>query len=155
MPIGSDAFIHQTIDEVCAKIQGLLSKLSFLKSNLTKFLLQRACFGVCRVNHLLRSLPFAHGTSLALKSSVLFHDALGDALGSAIPDIHHELASLPVRKGGLGLRNPTTVLGPAYLASNFSFASSHEGLPDAFWAEFQEAWTSIQNIAGLQADILP
>ena len=80
---------------------------------------------------------------------------MGDVLGSPIPDLQHELASLPVRRGGLGLRNPTAVLGPAFQASNLTFANAHEDLPDIFWLELRNAWVAIQKHAGLREDVLP
>ena len=52
VPIGSDS----SIEDVCTKIETLLSKVSLLKSNVSKFLLLRACLGACKVNHLLHAV---------------------------------------------------------------------------------------------------
>ena len=111
-----------------------------LKSAFAKFLLLRACFGACRINHLLRSLPFEHGSLLAEKTAVIVRDTLGGILGSQLPDLLYELAYLPVRRGGLGIRNPRLVHGPVFLASNFVFGSAKEQPPERFWVELRDAW---------------
>ena len=64
VPIGSDDFTAKFIDDVCAKLAHLANRIGLLKSAIAKFLLLRACFGACRINHLLRSLPFEHGSLL-------------------------------------------------------------------------------------------
>ena len=111
VPIGSDEFIATYLEDVCANLAHLAKRIGLLKSAIAKFLLLRACFGTCRINHLLRSLPFEHGRSLSEKTATIVRDNLGHILGSAIPDIHYELACLPMRRGGLGIRNPRLVFG--------------------------------------------
>ena len=108
--IGSNAFVAMYVDDVCAKLAHLAKRIGLLKSNVAKFLLLRACFGACRINHLLHSLPFGHGRSLA------------------------EKASSTVRGNpGCVHRNPSLVFGPTFSASNLAFGSAHEELPRRFW----------------------
>ena len=47
-------------------------------------------------------------------------------LGSPLPDVCFLLACLPVRKGGLGIRDPALVLGPAFIASNVHPVNSQQ-----------------------------
>ena len=49
-----------------------------------------------------------------------------------------------MRRGGLGIRNPSLVFGPAFLASNLAFGGAHEELPHPFWSELLGAWKAIQ-----------
>ena len=98
----------------------------------------------CRINRLLRSLPFEQGSSLAEKTATFVRDTASGILGSTIPDLHCELPCLPVRRGGLGIRNPRLVFGPAFLASNLAFGSAQEELPEQFWSEPQEVWKAIE-----------
>ena len=60
VPVGGDAFIRQFNDQTVSKVEDVLtkSKSSRLQSGLGKFLILRACFGACRVTHLLRSFDF-------------------------------------------------------------------------------------------------
>ena len=53
------------------------------------------------------------------------------------------LVCLPVRKGGLGICDPTLVLGPAFIASNFRFAGSRGELPGRFCRELSDAWSTV------------
>ena len=154
VPIGSDEFIATYLEDVCAKLAHLAKRIGLLKSAIAKFLLLRACFGTCRINHLLRSLPFEHGRSLSEKTATIVRDNLGHILGSAIPDIHYKLACLPMRRGGLGICNPRLVFGPAFLASNLAFGSSHEELPGRFWSDLLAAWKEIQPDLNLNAATL-
>ena len=144
VPIGSNEFIAKHIDDVCAELAHLAKRIGLLKSSIAKFLLLRACFGACRINHLLRSLPFESGRSLSEKTAIIVRDTLGKILGSALPDLNYELACLTVRRGGLGIRNPRLVFGPAFLASNLAFGSAQEELPEQFWRELLGAWRVIQ-----------
>ena len=106
VPIGTATFVEDFVSEVCAKLSHMADRIGLLKSNIARFLLLRACFGACRVNHPLRSLPFQHGKSLAEKASVIVRNTLEAILGSPLPDICFLLACLPVRRGGLGLQDP-------------------------------------------------
>ena len=126
----------------------MAERSGLLKSNIAKFLLLRACFGACRMNHVLRCLPFQHARLLAEKSSVVVRNALEEIFGSPLPDICFLLACLPVRKGGLGIRNPALVLGPAFIASNFSLrahkANSQRGF-GASWLKPGRASSEYRN----------
>ena len=151
IPIGGDDFV-KFIDE--SKMQTMLAKLCALNTRVAKFLLLRACFGACRVNHHLRSLDFQHGKVLAQNSSALFREMLNDLLGSPCTDVQFKHACLPGRRGGLGLRNPNVVHGPAYLAAQFSFAQTSEDLPAVYWSDLAAAWCEIQESFQLANDDL-
>ena len=99
VPIGNASFVDTFVDDVCRKLTHMAERIGLMKSNIAKFLLLRACFGACRINHLLRSLPFKHAKSLAEKSSVVVRNLLDDILVSPLPDICFLLACLPVRNG--------------------------------------------------------
>ena len=151
VPIGSAAFVENFVSDICTKLSYMAERIGLLKSNIAKFLLLRACFGACRVNHLLRSLPFQHGKSLAEKASAIVRSTLEAIVGSPLPDICFMLACLPSRKGGLGLQDPALVFG---LASNFGFACCHGGLPDKFWRELTDAWSIVREKLHLNATTL-
>ena len=53
------------------------------------------------------------------------------------------LTCLPVRTGGLGIRDPALVLGPAFIASNVGFAGSQGELPETFRRELSDAWSIV------------
>ena len=61
VPVGNADFVEHFVNDVITKLSNMAARIDLLKSNNAKFLLLRACFGACRINHLLRSLPFRHG----------------------------------------------------------------------------------------------
>ena len=135
-PIGSDTFIQQSMATLVNKLVSLLNKVGRLDSSLAKFLIFRASFVACWVNHLLRSLDLKHSIQLALDSGVVFQTAFDNIIGSKTTTTDYGLACMSSVAGGLGLRNPNKVLGPAFLASTFSFVSKSEvALPLSFWSD--------------------
>ena len=79
--VGSAAFVEKAMVDVTTKLRNMLAKVGALSSSVAKFLILRACFGACRVNHLLRSLDYLPGKHLAANSTELFQQALADTLG--------------------------------------------------------------------------
>ena len=73
-------FVEKALDETIKKLESLNAKVGQRKSNLVKFLLLRACFGACGVNH--RSLEFRPGKAVASKSAAMFRHGLADAMCS-------------------------------------------------------------------------
>ena len=52
VPVGGENFIQHFCAETLSKLDNMLNKSSRLHSGLGKFLILRACFSACRVNHL-------------------------------------------------------------------------------------------------------
>ena len=154
VPVGGDEFVNKFCDAAAAKLEEMLRRNSSLDCALGKFLILRACFGACRINHLLRSLDFAKGFHLASKVSVSFRRALEEILGSAISDDQYALACMASSSGGLGLQDPLNVHGPAFLASCFNYAASAERVPPNFWLELGEAWNTLRVRCGLRVNFL-
>ena len=145
VPVGADAFIRQFTEQKLSTLAEMLSKSSRLQSGLGKFLILRACFGACRVTHLLRSLDFSDGAFLAAQSSIPFRRALDDLLQGTTTDEQYTLACLASRRGGLGLENPTWTHGPAFLAACFTYAASADTLSSSFWNELFVAWAAVRS----------
>jgi hypothetical protein len=75
--------------------------------------LLRACCGACRFEHLACSSPPSSSFSSAASSaSVLLRDSLCSIVDADLPDAAWDQARLPVRHGGLGIRD-ATLLYPA------------------------------------------
>ena len=154
VPVGGDAFTQQFTSDVLSKLDGMLTKSSRLGSGLGKFLILRACFGACPVNHLLRALDFEDGRQLATKVSTSFRHALEDLLQTTTTDEQHTLACLASQRGGLGLKNPTWKHGPAFLASCFTNAASADSLSPAFWEDLSVTWTAVCSTFDLRINFL-
>ena len=114
---------------VAERMRLLLSKLGQLDSSLAKFLILRASFGACRINHLLRALPFAVGRALSVDTGRLFKLVFVDCVGNGCDPSHFDFACLPPFSGGLGLRDPERVHEAAFLAFVFTYSAGTEHTP--------------------------
>ena len=99
VPVGADHFIRQYTEQTLSKLEDMLLNSSRLQSCLGKFLLLRACFGACRVTHLLRSLDFNDGAFLAAKSSIPFRRVVDDVLQGTTTEEQYTLACLASHRG--------------------------------------------------------
>ena len=154
VPVGSEDSIRHYLEQRREDLVCMLSRLKLLDSALAKFLLLRACLGVCRIIFLLRSVEFRLGTELAVKTQVMVRQALADILGKEMDDTQFGLACARVHKGGLGLQDPVASHGPAFLGSSFTFATSADTLPLSFWKDVDEAWSWTRGRFGLDTSIL-
>ena len=105
---------------LAGKKEALLTKMSQLDSSLAKFLILRASFGACRINHLLRALPFAIGQKLAAEVGCLFRSIFSECAGGGADTLYFDLACLSSFNGGLGLRGSATVHETAFMATAFT-----------------------------------
>ena len=120
-PIGSHSFVQEHIGKVTDRMTNFFGKLRGLKDVHSQMLIMRACTGACQINHLLRVLPFEDGASLASDVSHKLRKELDFYMECDTTDAQFDLATLPARCGGLGLRNPVNDHSPALLASWLSF----------------------------------
>ena len=95
--------------------EDLTSRLGDLDAHDALFLLRNS-LAVPRLMYLLRCAPCYDDPALALCQSKL-KDVLERILNCKLNDAQYQQASLPVARGGLGVRDPKDVALPAYLAS--------------------------------------
>ena len=145
VPVGGENFMQHFCAETLSTLDNIPKKSSRLHSGLGKFLILRACFGACRVNHLLRVLDFKDGSRLAVATSAPFRRALEDLLQSTTTDEQFTMACMASRRGGLGLKNPTWTHGPAFPASSFKYAASSDSISAKFWEEVSVAWIAVRS----------
>ena len=102
-----------------------------LGSALSSFNILRRCLFACKVIFLLRTFPYNLAVELARKPQARIRSALIDNLDASLDDTQWDLAGLPVRRGGLGILDPATVVTPAHVAVvlSSSAAASAGGLP--------------------------
>ena len=79
-PVGSPKFVAEFVADVSERLQDCLDRLSLLGDSFASFHILRSCLSACKVNHLLRSLPFEQGTPLAASSK----DQLVESLSSLV-----------------------------------------------------------------------
>ena len=116
-------------------------------------ILLRSCFGVNKLQYVLRTSP-CHGHPALPTLDSLLRTGLSAITNCSLIDPQWIQARLPVRDGGLGVRDVTSLAIPAFLAS----AAGTLGLQDAILAsastpqdtfvrEYSDRWSSLFSIA--------
>ena len=107
-------------------------------------LILRARFGVCRINHLLRALPFVVGKPQSVDVGLLFRLAFVDCVADAGDPSHFGSTCFLSFSGGGGLRDPEKEHEAAFLASVFIHSGCWVLWSFRFLAEF--LWGSATNL---------
>ena len=108
-----DEFFKQRVDHILH----CQSKLSDLDDPQIEMHLLRSCLSLCKLNHLLRTTPPAVAQIQLERFDSGQRQCLQMILGSSISDQSWIQATLPMRMGGLGLREATRTAPAAFLGS--------------------------------------
>ena len=120
-PGDGEAFIRTFWQAKLQEMKTLLDRISVIGHSQFEHCLLRACADVCRVNHLLRS------TSTLLIADILGHmeQLLGEAaerlVGKPLEPQHLQQIFMPIKYGGLGVRNPVDLRDAARVAAVTSY----------------------------------
>ena len=116
-------------------------------------ILLRSCFGAPKLQHVLRTSP-CHGHPALLEIDNLLRTGLCGVVNCLLSDTQWIQARLPVRDGGLGVRDVTSLAIPAFLASAASTRGLQDAIlsavstpPDTFVSEYVAEWTSRFSVA--------
>jgi len=82
-------------------------------------ILLRVSFSAPQVHHVLRCSPSVDHLALKIFDNIL-RSAVSDITNAEISDVQWLHASLPIKQGGLGVREVHSLARPAYLASTAS-----------------------------------
>ena len=111
----------------------LLTKLRSLPDGQLRHCLLRHCLDACRVTHLMRSVCRGAAVQSSARLSLALRGAIADVVGCGLTSGSWEQATIPISKGGLGVRDPETCWPAARVAAIVGFhsrATSLIGLPD-------------------------
>jgi len=144
-PLFPGPVLDKTWADRCAELTRAVDRLSLLNAQ-DALLLLRVSFSAPRVQHLLRCSPSVDHPGLASFDKTL-RSALCRISNTDISDIQWLQASLPIRHGGLGVREVHSLAIPAFLASAASTLNlqaqilSQASCPsDAFFETYLAAW---------------
>ena len=112
-PESQENFLEKKIGAVAV----LLEAVTELDDKQIELSILKNCLGVSKINHLLRSCPPEQ-----MSQSLVYFDncqrgCLETIIGKPLSNKQWDLALLPTRKGGLGLRSSSATHLPAFLAS--------------------------------------
>lgn len=114
------------------QIEDLCGLLGYIGNTQQAYYLMRYCADACKLNHLLRGCNTFHlKMELAFVSDCL-REALGSLIGASLPDHAWFQAGLPVRLGGLGIRDPLRVVMAARISAIVGFIEDGDsvGVPN-------------------------
>ena len=132
-PAGQGQYAQDLWQSRLAGLDRTLQVLTAVPDSQLQYCLLRVCLDACRVNFLLRTTPLDHAGTQVLEASKKLRCTLSAIIGLPLLDHQWEQASLPVRLGGLGIRDPAQERLAARLASALDYssrASATLGLPD-------------------------
>ena len=99
------------------RVKHTLSALLLVRDGQVFHHLVRLCSSICRVVHLLRTIPPLFCTDALVSFDCSILNALSRGLGVLFPEAAVRQVNLPLRFGGLGLRRALDHASGAYLAS--------------------------------------
>ena len=136
---GSSDYFLSFVGKAVDKVASLQDRLGGLGNPQVELHLLRSCLGVCKLNHLLRTISPNCVISQLERFDYNLRSALGRICKSSISDLSWLQATLPCSMGGLGLREATSTSSAAFLGSCFSsqelcyrLLQSFSGGPDVF-----------------------
>ena len=136
---GSSDYFLSFVGKAVDKVASLQDRLGGLGNPQVELHLLRSCLGVCKLNHLLRTISPNCVISQLERFDYNIRSALGRICKSSISDLSWLQATLPCSMRGLGLREATITSSAAFLDSCFSsqelcycLLQSFSGGPDVF-----------------------
>ena len=156
--LGAPLFPGSALDAAwadrCADLTRAVDRLSLLNAQ-DALLLLRVSFSSPRVQHLLRCAPSVDHPAL-LSFDKTLRSALSRISNTDISDTQWLQASLPIRQGGLGIRQVGSLALPAYLASaattsklQTEILSSASCSADQFFDSYLTAWQNTHDVPSL------
>ena len=155
----SSTFRREFLGNAVTNMEEACVLLGFLGDPQTQHTLLRYCLDACRVTHLLRSMDTTAFGAEVIRASEAVRNALNDAMGAGLDGDKWSQASLPLSKGGLGLKDPVLVQMAARMSAiaNFWENAGNVGVPDAMKVvpqDFSRVVTGLRNRLGLHMEPL-
>ena len=123
---GSPEFLSAFVGSVVDRVSALQERLRDLGDPQVELHLLRSCLGVCKLNHLLRTIPPGCVDSELLRFDDNLRHSLSSICNASISDQSWLQATLPCSLGGLGLRGAHRASSAAFLGcciSSFALCS--------------------------------
>ena len=111
---GSSDYFLSFVGKAVDKVASLQDRLGGLGNPQVELHLLRSCLGVCKLNHLLRTISPNCVISQLERFDYNLRSALGRICKSSISDLSWLQATLPCSMGGLGLREATSTSSAAF-----------------------------------------
>ena len=114
---GSNDFFHNGFSKRIDNIWECQQNLQSYGNPQVELHLLRSCFSLCKINHLFRTVPPDKATSQLRRFDVSLRMILKTIANCSLSENSWKQATLPIRLGGLGLREACRSAPASYLAS--------------------------------------
>lgn len=114
---GSPIYMSSCVSELVGKVESIQAKILELEDPQVELHLLRSCAGICKINHVLRTVPSNAMQVPLQRFDTSLRAALSKASHSPISDLSWKQAVLPFRLGGIGLREAGNTAPIAFMAS--------------------------------------
>jgi hypothetical protein len=149
-PLTEEA-LNDALSQKIDQIELIVNRLPKLSAHTALFLLKN-CLSMPKMTYLLRCSPMFKVSSLLGQFDLVMRNALEQITNVTLDDDAWAQASLPVSRGGLGIRSALDLSIPAFLASAFytsSLVSSIlSSIPSNPYKDREEAFIEWSNITG-------
>ena len=127
---GGTEFGEQAWEKRVKKALNTIEVLGHLPQSHIQYTLLRFCLSACKVNDLLRACPVQMGEQSCQRLSLGLRQCLNNILGASLTDLQWAQCTLPVRLGGLGIRDPLVERPAARLSGILDFLQKTGALLD-------------------------
>ena len=118
---GPDSFFDDSFGKKIDKVLFYQDQLTDLEDPQVELLLLRSCLSLCKVNHLLRTVPSDKVNVHLERFDTKLRSCLEAISRSSLPDSSWKQTTLPIRHGGLGPREACRTAPTAFIGScNFT-----------------------------------
>ena len=114
---GNPSFFQQAVNSFISKTLSLQSNILALEDPQVELHLLRSCLGICKLNHILRTVPNDTVCDQLSTFDKGLRSSLSDILQCSISDISWKQAMLPFCLSGLGFRQVSSSAAAAFIAS--------------------------------------
>ena len=116
-PIGDEDYVEQVLRKRLQGVQSVLSKLHTIEDPHIEYTLLRSCFSFPKFAFALRTVDNTSHEEILEDFDQTVKQSVEDVLGTPLPPVQWDQASLPLSLGGLGLKRATKHAAATYLAS--------------------------------------
>ena len=114
---GPDSYVCEFVSQRVDRILNWQDRLSALEDPQVELHLLRSCLSLCKLNHIIRTVPGCRIDEVLLRFDRGLHHSLESLSSSSISDLPWRQATLPTRLGGLGLREAHRSSSAAFVGS--------------------------------------
>ena len=114
---GSPSYVTEIVSQRVDKILDWQDRLTCLEDRRVELHLLRSFFSLCKLNHIIRTVPGFKINDVLTQFDSGLHQSLETLCSSPDSDLAWKPATLPVRLGGLGLREASRSSSAAFVGS--------------------------------------